>query len=113
MALPWIFVSKITNYKRQISNKSQIAIFNDQNSLELRYGVVWIFEFWLLGFVWNLQFDIWDFDKSMNCQQSKSPLGLTKAPGPLGQASLLRSLTVSHVRGKHGWTKSIVWSLAL
>jgi len=28
MALPWSFVSKITNSKHQITNKSQIAIFN-------------------------------------------------------------------------------------
>ena len=28
LALPWIFVSKNTNYKQQISNKSQIPIFN-------------------------------------------------------------------------------------
>jgi len=26
-----------------------------------------------------LGFDIWDFNKSMNFQQSKSPLGITKA----------------------------------
>jgi hypothetical protein len=38
MALPWSFVSKITNSKHQITNKSQIPIFNDQN-------LVWIFEF--------------------------------------------------------------------
>jgi hypothetical protein len=31
MALPWSFVSKITNSKHQITKKSQISIFNDQN----------------------------------------------------------------------------------
>jgi len=41
--------------------------------------IVWIFEFRSLEIVCNLQFDIWDFNKSMNCQQSKSPLGITKA----------------------------------
>jgi hypothetical protein len=29
-ALPWSFVSKITNAKHQITNKFQIPIFNDQ-----------------------------------------------------------------------------------
>jgi len=77
MALPWSFVSKITNYKHQISNKSQITIFNDQNFSGR--DIVWIFEFRSLEIVCNLQFDIWDFNKSMNCQQSKSPLGQTKA----------------------------------
>jgi hypothetical protein len=61
MALPWIFVSKITNYKRQISNKSQkrqisnksqIAIFNDQNFSG--QDIVWIFEFWSLEIVCSL-----------------------------------------------------------
>jgi hypothetical protein len=36
-------VSKITNFKHQISNKSQIPIFNNQN-LPGR-DLVWIFEF--------------------------------------------------------------------
>jgi hypothetical protein len=36
-------VSKITNSKHQIPNKSQIPIFNDQNLL--RRDIVWIFEF--------------------------------------------------------------------
>ncbi|RLB79402.1 MAG: hypothetical protein DRH24_12660 [Deltaproteobacteria bacterium] len=51
MALPQSSVSKITNSKhpakrtagRQITNKSQVPIFNDQNLSE-RY-IVWIFEF--------------------------------------------------------------------
>jgi hypothetical protein len=43
------FVSKITNYKHQITNKSQIPIFNDQNLPE--QDIVWIFEFWSLEFV--------------------------------------------------------------
>jgi len=36
MSLPWIFVSKNTNYKHQITNKSQISIFNDQNRITKR-----------------------------------------------------------------------------
>jgi len=31
MALPWSIVSKNTNSKHQITNKSQIQILNDQN----------------------------------------------------------------------------------
>jgi len=31
MALPWSITSKNTNSKHQITNKSQIQIFNDQN----------------------------------------------------------------------------------
>jgi hypothetical protein len=49
MALPWSFVPEITNSKRQISNKSQITIFNDQNFSG--QGIVWIFEFWSLEIV--------------------------------------------------------------
>jgi hypothetical protein len=50
------FVSKITNSKHQISNKSQIPIFNDQNLL---WGdIVWVFEFRSLEFVCNLIFGI-------------------------------------------------------
>jgi hypothetical protein len=43
MALPWSFVSKNTNPKHQITNKSQIPIFNDQNLP--RGDIVWILEF--------------------------------------------------------------------
>jgi len=64
-----IFTFKNTNSKHQIPNKSQIQIFNDQN---LQDDIVWIFKFRLLGFVWHLGFDIWDFSKSINIQQSKS-----------------------------------------
>jgi hypothetical protein len=49
MSLPWIFVSKNTNYKRQIPSKSQITIFNDQKLPG--QDIVWIFEFWSLEFV--------------------------------------------------------------
>jgi len=76
MALPWSFVSKITNSKHQITNKSQILIFNDQNLLGR--DIVWIFEFWSLEFVCYLEFDIWDFNMSMNFKQSKSYLETTK-----------------------------------
>jgi hypothetical protein len=41
MALPWSFLAKITNPKHQITNKSQIPMFNDQN-LPGR-DIVWIF----------------------------------------------------------------------
>jgi len=84
MALPWSFVSKNTNYKHQITNKSQIPIFN---SAVLSKTLLWrsrltktfqeetLFGFWNFGH-WDL-FDIWNFNKSMNLQQSKSPLGIT------------------------------------
>ena len=49
MYLPWNFVTKDTNYKHQIPNKSQITIFNDKNLA--RQGIVLIFEFWSLEFV--------------------------------------------------------------
>ena len=77
MTLPWSFVSENTNSKHQITNKSQIPIFNDQNLP--RQDIVWIFEFWSLEFVWYLCFDIWDFNIWMKFQQSKSPQGITKA----------------------------------
>jgi hypothetical protein len=48
MALPWIFESKNTNSKHQITNKSQISIFNDQNLPG--QDIIWIFEFWSLEF---------------------------------------------------------------
>jgi hypothetical protein len=77
MALPWSFVSKITNSKHQMTNKSQIPRFNDQNLP--RRDIVWIFEFRSLEIVCYLGFVIWDFNKTMNFQQSKSALGITKA----------------------------------
>jgi len=60
--------------------KFQIPIFNDQN-LPGR-DIIWIFEIWSraaqalaprVGIF--LVFDIWNFNNSMNFQQSKSPLG--------------------------------------
>jgi hypothetical protein len=74
-------VKKIPNIKHQISNKSQISKFNDQNvSIRgLSYclfnpvppgmkllgkaaagSLVWDFEFGTLGFIWNLRFEIWN-----------------------------------------------------
>jgi len=55
MVLPWSFVSKITNSKHQIPNKSQIP-----NSKPVQNGCffVWDFEFWLLLFVCFLGFVI-------------------------------------------------------
>jgi hypothetical protein len=79
MALPWSFVSKITNSKHQITNKSQIPIFNDQNLPGREIVFVLDFEFRSLFFVCFLGFVIWNFNKSMNFQQRKSPLGITKA----------------------------------
>jgi hypothetical protein len=49
MALPLSFMPKITKSKHQITNKSQIPIFNDQNLPG--QDIVWIFEFWSLEFV--------------------------------------------------------------
>jgi hypothetical protein len=47
--------------------------------VESRLGPDWIFEFCLLGFVYNLGFAILDFNKSKNIPRSKSALGITKA----------------------------------
>ena len=47
---------KISNSKHQITNKSQIPIFNDQNTKQVSN-----FEFWSLLFVWYLIFVIWNF----------------------------------------------------
>jgi hypothetical protein len=52
MVLSWNFVLKITNLKHQITNKSQIQIFNDQNPLY--QDIVCIFEIRSLRFVWHL-----------------------------------------------------------
>jgi hypothetical protein len=35
-------------------------VYNDQNFLGRH--IVWIFEFWSLGFVCYLEFDVWDFN---------------------------------------------------
>jgi len=63
LALPVSFLSKITNSKhpakkpagRQITNKSQIPIFNDQNlsgrNLVWNFGHCYLFVFWDLIFV--------------------------------------------------------------
>jgi len=71
--------SQIPSTKSQINLKFQYSTrgasacaARDQNLLER--DIVWIFEFWSLEIVCNLQFDIWDFNKSINCQQSKSPI---------------------------------------
>jgi hypothetical protein len=42
MALPWSFVSKNTNSKHQIPNKSQIPM-----TKTLQDKTVWILEFWV------------------------------------------------------------------
>jgi hypothetical protein len=78
---------KNTNSKHQISNKSQIPIFNDQNlSRQVCFRRIGYSNF---GH-WDL-FDIWNFNKALKFQQSKSPLGLTKA-GPSGLGSLLEAI---------------------
>jgi len=79
MALPWSFVSKITNSKHQITNKSQISN---------RFKAI-VFLFGNLNFGHYYLFVFWNFNKPMNFQPSKSPLGLTKAGSCLGPDSLL------------------------
>ena len=49
---PFIKKSKITNYKNQIPNKSQISIFNNPNFL--KQDIVWDFEFGSLVIICNL-----------------------------------------------------------
>jgi len=60
MALPWSFVSKITNSKHQITNKFQIPNrFNAQRRRLRRVSdcfFVWDFEFWSLLFICFLEF---------------------------------------------------------
>ncbi|MGB6011603.1 MAG: hypothetical protein WBI57_10085, partial [Desulfobacterales bacterium] len=63
IALPWSVVSKITNSKHQITNKSQIPNFKPFQS---DCFFVWDFEFRSLLFVCFLGFVIWNFNKSMN-----------------------------------------------
>jgi len=55
MALPWSFVTKITNSKHQIPNKSQIQ---NAKPVQSDYFFVWGFEFWSLLFVCFLGFVI-------------------------------------------------------
>jgi len=84
MALPWSFVSKITNSKHQITNKSQITNHKFKTGSTRSTGAhaaqapalrvrrvsncffVWDFEFRSLLFVCFLGFVIWNFNKSMN-----------------------------------------------
>jgi hypothetical protein len=72
MALPWSFVSKITNSKHQITNKSQTP---NSKLVQSDCFFVWDLEFRSLLFICFLGFVIWNFNKAMNFQQSKSPLG--------------------------------------
>jgi len=73
MALPWGFVSKITNSKhpakrtagRQIPNKSQIS---NSKQVQSDCFFVWDFEFWPLLFVCFLGFVICNLNKSMKFQ---------------------------------------------
>ena len=57
--MPWSFVSKITNPKQQITNKTQISILNDQN-LPGRESL----DFWILVIGIFLIFAIWNFNIS-------------------------------------------------
>jgi len=56
MALPQSFMSKITNPKYQITNKSQIPIFNDQNFQGLTLFGFLNFGYWKLFDVCDLIF---------------------------------------------------------
>jgi hypothetical protein len=57
MALPWRSVSKITNSKHQITNKSQIL---NSKLVQSDCFFVWDFEFghWYLFVFWSLFFEI-------------------------------------------------------
>jgi hypothetical protein len=81
MGLPWSFVSKITNSKHQIPNKSQIPIFNDQNLSGP--NIVSNFGHWKLFDICDLIFVIFEL------QTKKIPSGDKTRPGPLGYDSLL------------------------
>jgi hypothetical protein len=68
--------SQIPSTKSQTNLKLQIPNFKPVQS---DCFFVWDFEFRSLLFVCFLGFVIWDFKMSMNLQQNKSPLGITKA----------------------------------
>jgi hypothetical protein len=55
MALPWSFVSKITNYKHQITNKSQTP--NSFKAIVFLFGI-WNFGHCYLFVFWDLLFGI-------------------------------------------------------
>ena len=73
-------MSKSTNSKHQITNKSQISIFNDQNFPG--QDIVWIFEFWppvlrsslLRRMDWNLPFDLTQGGESFDFAQNREPV---------------------------------------
>jgi len=77
MALPWSFVSKITNSKHQITNKSQITNHKfktgstrsagawPRERLFILFGILNFGHCYLFVF---LGFAIWNFNKSMNFQ---------------------------------------------
>jgi len=61
MALPWSFVSKITNSKHQITNKSQITNFKPVQSDcflfgILNFGYCYLFVFWDLLFEFSTKY---------------------------------------------------------
>ncbi len=64
-------IIEITNFKHQITNKFQIPNSNDPN-LSGR-DIVWIFDFWSLGFVWDLGFVIWNFHSNSACLKQAHP----------------------------------------
>jgi hypothetical protein len=72
MALPWSFVSKITNSKHQITNKFQIPnskpVQHAAQALAPRERLFFCLGFWSLLFICFLGFVIWNFNKSMNFQ---------------------------------------------
>jgi hypothetical protein len=53
-------INKITNLKSKMSNKHQWPKFQIPNSYRLLFGA---FGNWVLRFVWDFGFVIWDFER--------------------------------------------------
>ena len=70
MALPWSFVSKITNSKHQITNKSQIPI---------RFKTI-VFLFRILNFDHCYLFEFWDLLFEISTKQIPSGPGFFTSP---------------------------------
>jgi len=58
VTLPWIVVTKNTNSKDQITDNSQIPMFNDQNLPDEGLFKFSNFGHWDLFDIWNLTFGI-------------------------------------------------------
>jgi hypothetical protein len=93
MALPWSFASKITNSKHQITNKSQIPIFNSavvakmllwRSRLTKAFKDTTLYVFSNFGH-WKL-FDIWELIlgilKNQRTSNKANPLWVLPKPGP-------------------------------